>query len=111
MLPDTGTYMLYYLGIEYPLTYKFKGQLTDTLNVPALYFGYPGVDDPKPRRWVFCTQIANDRIIDYYKPGLKRIEGKFRGGKVVGKLIYYDLNGKVVKITQRDGLGWTHWNE
>ena len=111
LLPDTGTYKLYYLGIEYPLTYKFKGQQTDTLNVPALYYGYPGVDDPQPGGWVFCKEIANGKMVDYYKPGLKRLEGKFRNGKVVGKLRYYDLDGKVRNVPPDKGLGWTHWNE
>jgi hypothetical protein len=99
LVPDTGTYDLYYTNISFPLTYKFKGQLTDTLNLPELDLRIRGVDYPNDwPKWTFCNRVVNGKFIDYYKSNLKRVQGKFKNGKLIGKLIFYDLNGKVVNV-------------
>ncbi len=102
-LPSLGIYKLHFLLNEYPLTYNFKGQQSDTLNGPKVIFGYPNVDNPEfsPGYVVCNSKNAEGRIVDYFKNKKKRLTGTFHNGKLSGKLIYYDLNGEIVKI-QRD---------
>ncbi|HTD98923.1 MAG TPA: hypothetical protein VK668_06530 [Mucilaginibacter sp.] len=98
LLPHKGKYQLYFVDIPYPLTYEFKGQVADTLNFPALFFGFSLSEPPK---WVFCNKIAHGKLIDYFKPGKKRLQGKFKNGKLIGKLFYYDLDSKLVKVENK----------
>jgi hypothetical protein len=100
ILPHTGEFQLYLFGTPYPLTYKYGGQSADTLNIPALFYAFPGVDVKKFPKWKFCNTTANGKLVDYFKPNIKRLEGQFNKGKPVGKLVYYDLNGKIIKVKQ-----------
>jgi|GEM_PF-5794720 len=97
ILPSKGVYELRFLTIDYPLTYTYSGQTADTLNAPKLFFAFPGVDSHKMPCYASCDKKADGNLIDYFKKGIKRAEGRFKHGKLVGKMTYYDLNGNVIK--------------
>jgi len=100
-LPHKGVYQLYFLDVDYPLNYIYKGQVSDTLNVPELFYGFPPMHSPIPPHWIFCNVTANGIMVDYFKSGKKRLKGKFRNGKLIGKLSYYDLEGRLVRIENK----------
>ncbi|MFI5138050.1 MAG: hypothetical protein ACHQIM_09495 [Sphingobacteriales bacterium] len=85
---------------EYPLTYQFNGQARDTIDYPKLYYGISTTTDVNYSNYINCSHIANGFIIDWFKKNKKRCEGKFKKGKLIGKLIYYDLDGQIVKTEE-----------
>jgi hypothetical protein len=98
-LPSNGIYKLCYLD-SFPLTYSYHGQLADTLNISSLIFGFPTTPDSRQKpAYVLCnSKNADGKITDYYKKDIKRVNGKFKDGKLISNLIYYDLTGKIIKV-------------
>jgi hypothetical protein len=107
-----GTYFLLTseidTGVEPPkVEFKSFGDVQDTVQSWAMYpiliqsYG----DDLEPGDWVYCDSRADGVKIDYYKNGQKRVEGKFKKGKPVSYIRYYDITGKVVNVEQYDKDG------
>lgn len=95
-------------GVEPPkVEFKGFGIMQDTVQSWAMYpiltqsYG----DDFEPGDWVYCDNRCEGTKTDYYKNGQKRVEGKFKKGKPVSYVRYYDTTGKVVNVDQFDKNG------
>lgn len=53
----------------------------------------------------YCDELCNGYCIDYYPDGNKRIEGEFKKGIPIGKLIYYGKNGYIDYIQKYSRKG------
>jgi hypothetical protein len=95
-------------GVEPPkVELTAFGNMQDTVQnwamYPILIQGYG--DDLEPGDWVYCDNRCDGVKIDYYKNGQKRVEGKFKKGKPVSYVRFYDTTGKVVNVEQFDKDG------
>lgn len=103
ILPDTGLYVLKSpdLAIEGDsvMVHIGYGMNADTIKqrdiIDVIYL------DSKPTNgmrqgggWLCCGNPCEGLKIDYYENGQKMIEGKFKKGKPIGKLIFYDDSGQ-----------------
>jgi len=104
ILKDTGVYVLSYaldkvgdsqLGEKYYL--KSPGNFSDTLRLLKITPCIETSTRTAFSGYCCCDKKCEGRQIDYYENGNKRIEGKFVGGKPVGKLIFYDPKGGSVR--------------
>jgi len=48
--------------------------------------------------WLYCGKPCEDYKIDYYDNGQKMMEGKFKKGKPVDNLKFYNASGKLKYI-------------
>jgi hypothetical protein len=107
ILPDTGCYVLessiiategdslvIYIGIGINIDTVKKKDLVDVVFI-----------DSKPLKgmsqgggWLYCNKPCSGYTIDYYNNGKKMVEGKFKKGKPVGNLKFYNANGKLTYI-------------
>lgn len=95
-------------GVEPPkVEFTTFNNVQDTVQswamYPILIQGYG--DDLEPGDWVYCDNRCDGVKIDYYKNGQKRVEGKFKKGKPVSYVRFYDTTGKVVNVEQFDKDG------
>jgi hypothetical protein len=95
-------------GVEPPkVEFTTFTNVQDTVQTWAMYpiliQGYG--DDLAPGDWVYCDNRCDGIKIDYYKNGQKRVEGKFKKGKPVSYVRFYDPAGKVVNVEQFDKDG------
>lgn len=114
-IPKLGTYHWHSFviqpDIKFPdITFTFFGNVVDTIEDYTL--GYIAVvchynstkkSIRKSKRagalqvgdWVYCGRKADGLKTDYYVNGNKRVEGKFKNGKPIGEVKYYDTTGKL----------------
>lgn len=100
---NVGTYTLYsteiVTGVESPkVEVTFFGKIADTLQSWALYpvlIVDGKVKNLKIGNWVYCGERCEGYKVDYYNNGQKRVEGKFKKGRPVGELKFYNESGKL----------------
>ena len=99
-LSNVGTYALnfdcYNTGYSFDILIS-KNNLTDTFYLPKLSFSML-ISNPPFIYWSFTDVeglYANGKVIDYYKNGQIRLEGKFKKGQATGNLIFYYDDGKI----------------
>jgi hypothetical protein len=95
-------------GVEPPkVEIKAFDNIQDTVQTWAMYpiLIQSYADDIEPGDWLYCDNKCDGVKIDYYKNGQKRVEGKFKKGKPVSYVRFYDSTGKVVNVEQytKDG--------
>ncbi|MFT6961860.1 MAG: antitoxin component YwqK of YwqJK toxin-antitoxin module [Flammeovirgaceae bacterium] len=117
-----GLYMLtayeYRQAGNYKAFYNFTKMLElgteylDTLTLPKstvwfeseLHTGYANRFESelyaKKAKWHCCEELCQGEIVEYYSTGEKRLEGKFKDGLPMGKIIYYDKKGNIGKIAK-----------
>lgn len=106
-LPDTGYYVLkssmiategdslvIYIGTGINIDTVKKRDLIDVVFI-----------DSKPLKgmsqgggWLYCNKPCEGYKVDYYNNGKKMMEGKFKKGKPVGDLKFYNEKGKLKYI-------------
>lgn len=94
ILPDTGHYVLHSDEIK---EYYFNsfGYRSDTINLFSILECYSMHDFSG---YCCCGEKCEGRGVDYYHNGQKRIEGRFRNGKPIGKVKYYTQDGVLKSI-------------
>lgn len=99
-----GTYTIYstelVTGVESPqVSFTYFGIFRDTVQSWALYpvllFDGMRSNGVKTGDWLCCGNRCNGYYTDYYINGNKRVEGKFKKGKPVGKVQFYNEAGKL----------------
>jgi hypothetical protein len=106
-LPDTGLYILssYKISTEgdsiivhvgYGLN-KFFVRKKDINDVVVLNYD-KNAETPSWSGWMCCEKKCEGYKVDYYDSGNKRMEGKFKKGKPVGELKFYNETGKLKYI-------------
>jgi antitoxin component YwqK of YwqJK toxin-antitoxin module len=100
----------YYRGIYLKLinfTYQVVAeQKSDsTIVIPKIVKLHEGSSVNFEERYFNCNQLCNGHCIDYYINGERRMEGNFSDGKPIGKLIFYNKDGKVdyIEIYSKNG--------
>lgn len=53
-----------------------------------------------------CDKLCNGETIAYYDNGEKRLEGVFKDGVPIGKLIFYKKDGSVCKVEKYNKKGY-----
>lgn len=106
-LPDTGTYILssYKMCTEGDSIVVYIGfgsnrifvKQKDINDVVILNYN-KNADTPSWSGWMCCGKKCKGYKVDYYNNGNKRIEGKFKKGKPVGGLKFYNASGKLKYI-------------
>lgn len=106
-LPDTGRYELYIVERLEPIEiiiddYKLK---IDTISTPTINFKIETTSQPKLSGFYCCDTLCNGDYIDYYLNGNIRIEGKFKQGRAIGVVKYYNRKGGLIegKVYNRHG--------
>lgn len=106
-LPDTGTYILssYKISTEgdsimvhivFGVNRIFVKQ-KDLNDVVILNYD-KNAHNPSWSGWMCCGKKCEGYKVDYYNNGNKRMEGKFKKGKPVGDLKFYNAIGKLKYI-------------
>lgn len=107
---DTGTYILESSKIDAPVRVQInqEGLNIDTLQEVSIY-QILLLDGKKQKKksgnWVCCGKPCNGLETDYYANGKKRMEGKFRNGLPIEKVLYYDDMGKLLRKVKYDKYG------
>jgi hypothetical protein len=106
-----GDYQLSYImedvNIDKNKIYHFResGYYCDTLIKNKINKCMELTSRPSFFGYCCCDTICNGYNVDYYKNGEKRIEGNFINGKPVGKLIFYNKNGRISYVEKYSKKG------
>lgn len=108
-LPEPG---IYQLKLRFPELYTqadtFKniflnfGQNYDTLTRAAIAIA---IDFHRAYWYMRCDEMCEGYDADFFDNGQKRIEGNFKKGVPVGKLVFYRPNGLIALIVHYDNEG------
>lgn len=113
-LKEPGTYELVWVMANYTIEKDnpikivvdfSKRQHADTIRLETIM---PCHEVSTGRPWsgfCNCGEPCEGYQVDYYKNGSKRIEGNFKQGKPIGKLIYYKKDGSINYVEKYNKKG------
>ena len=116
-LPETGLYKLkifdnsfYRLPDSVKLITIGFGHNYDTLTRSTIMKGVTVncILPPRPGpNWGFlcCDNMCEGYNVDYFDNGKKKMEGTFKAGLPIGRLVFYNGDGKVTEIHYYDNAG------
>lgn len=114
IIEQTGEYELVWLMSNYTLKtnapYKIfidssDEHYSDTLRLESISPCHKVIASNPWSGFCNCGEACDGYQVDYYKNGNKRLEGNFKQGKAVGKIIYYLRDGSIDYVEKYNKKG------
>lgn len=99
----------YYRGdllkiINFTYSTNAEEKIDTTINIHRVDKFHKGNSVNFEERYFNCDKLCEGKIVDYYNNGEMRLEGVFKNGSPIGKLIFYKKDGSVCRVEKYNCL-------